>query len=320
MDNGEIQTSEVLKQPEYKLPTNEQIARDGVEAFGKIYSELPEDLKNYFLDDHWFRTLLIGTTPQKLFEFGKGPAPRRDASEYWCLPKDRVDLLKETIENFAPFIKFYSGNTEEVFTEPGKLWGTIERGSVLNLNAASLVVKNNPDQFPVEARDNPGEWLLNHIDDWDSDTIHNEENEIRYGLLSGFSPDAVELFPRYKKLILDTKTFSYDLGEEQLKFLSDYEKIDDPTPDERLKWSSIVQNLNPQISKEDLAFLASKTRIGGHSSVNHAGFSERDKNFAEQVDKLYQKSGIDDLAQELKKKGLGVAEPLKEDLLAGVCD
>src|SRR5205807_2420114 len=67
---------------------------------------------------------------------------------------------------------------------------------LFNLRAVRLVATNYPAYFPTEVSTNTRAWLQQNWRMW---ADGNEENCIRYGLLSGFPLEAVERFAEHKR-------------------------------------------------------------------------------------------------------------------------
>jgi len=111
------------------------------------------------------------------------------------LDSDNKTLGTISGTKYIQMVKESSAKTREMFMKT--LNDGIFRSQVINVDAATRVMREHPGYFPKEARANPKTWLKNNRSEWDH--INNSKNpgrkkHIRYGLLSGFSLNASEKF------------------------------------------------------------------------------------------------------------------------------
>lgn len=290
---------------ENKLPTNEELVKLGVRAFEQIYQDLPDNLKEFFLNNHYFRTLLIGTTPQTGVVFGRGPGPGPvDEEGYFVIPTDQVALLKATITRLAPFINFYYSSKNPVSARDSKPgdppWGVIERAEALNIPAAVRVVRNYPDYFPKEAQIDPGKWLLDHMSEWDTQSSYDDQHETRFGLLSGFPLTAVLNYIKLKPIRAALSVESELITPDERAFWSTFLDNKNRTDVDQARINQILKKADPDISDVDINLLGQEKRIGGVATDRFHGFSKEDEEYIKELDQVYQNSGIDELAEKLK--------------------
>lgn len=276
----------IVDQPEIKLPTTNEIVEQGIKGFEVVYRSLPDRLKEFFRDDHWTRACFIGITPQK-------------AVDYFVkeLTSEQLGILKEVIQKEAPFIKFYD-LPREADQKGGKAFMGL---GMVNTTAAGRVINNNQEYFPPGAISNPEEWMFNNLSKWERGMVdeNNEEVIIRYGLLSSFPKWSVTKFIPYIKAVESLNL--ENLTDDEHNFWTAYRSAGVRSQQDKERLKLIIKKINPLISDREINLIQEAKRVEGSNIIGYIGFNEeKDTEYIQSLEKVYQDSGIDNLAEKLR--------------------
>lgn len=166
-----------------KLPTDIEIARQGVNYFQTTVDCLPLKAKGIFLNSLDIQNCFIGTSPEVTSDLDRlSPSQLSELS----------NILSQTAPNML-LIPHYKGDM-------------LVSVSLLNLKAVRKVIENYPEYFPEKAKTDVRKWLLENKNEWFGG--YRDIVGIRYGLLSGFPLTSVLKFCRsvtnYQKGHLDS--------------------------------------------------------------------------------------------------------------------
>ena len=253
-----------------QLPTDEKLANEGIIEFEKLIISLPKELGEKVRND------------EDLFKTYCGIFPERGGWSGSLLSRSTI-----TPEQAAILIEAINSNG----------WARVirhaHRGhSIVNLKAATRVIKNNPAYFPEEALLDPAVWLISNPSQWYGWYAGAMQYtvEIRYGLLSGYPLNAcLKEFEYYqvRKRLMD----SILPGEttEEAVFINNFLRLGkDPAPEELARFGEIRRNKGRGLFTEDEILLWVKTH-GVGVCIGFVGFDESDDAWALAVDDLYRK-------------------------------
>ena len=253
-----------------QLPTDEKLASEGIVEFEKMIASLPQDLGEKVRND------------EDLFKAYCGIFPELGGLSGCLLNRSTI-----TPEQAAILIEAINSNGW------AKVIRHAHRGhSIVNLKAATRVIRSNPAYFPEEALLDPAVWLISNPSQWYGWYAGAMQYilEIRYGLLSGYPLNAcLKEFEYYqvRKRLMDSML----PGEttEEAVFINNFLRLGkDPAPEELARFSEILRNKGRGLFTEDEISLWVKTH-GVGVCIGFVGFDESDDAWALAVDELYWK-------------------------------
>jgi hypothetical protein len=144
-----------------KLPTDIDIAKQGVKCFQATVDRLPLKAKGIFLNSLDIQNCFIGTNPET-----RGDLDQFSAAQL----SELSNILSQTAPDML-LLPHYDGDM-------------VKSASLLNLKAVRRVIENYPEYFPEEAKTDIKSWLKENENEWFGGS--QDIVEIRYGLLSGY--------------------------------------------------------------------------------------------------------------------------------------
>lgn len=178
---------EEFEDPQYKLPTSPELARQGTEEYRNILEKLSPEARKLFKNRIEILRCFTGVSPEVKFE---EPLER----EYMQMPGEFASHLegfqrqRQSLLEAEAIINDTSTNFYILHSPKGD-GNKKEELQLLNITAIKQVMENYPSSFPEEARSNTKEWLLQNQDKWS----YGGKN---YGLISGFPLASADAFIR----------------------------------------------------------------------------------------------------------------------------
>lgn len=260
-----------LSLPNYpnKLPTNPEIARQGVEEFTRIAKLLSSPALIIFASSMQIRRCFVGTSP----EVG--------STSIQLLPNatsQSVDEIRELINSEA--VNFLVvRNAEAPFGF-----------SILNLFAARQTVANYPLVFPDALSPDLSEWLQNS-QNW-MERNDDESSNIRLGLLSGFPYSAMKGYIEYHQIFSQlNRRLNYFEDGFVTRYLCRTIKRDNQTKQAMIR---LAERHIGRLSETEKKIIETSCRQTNQSLGAFVSFGNpADKIYVDQMDNLYRKSGID---------------------------
>jgi hypothetical protein len=265
-----------------ELPTTLEIAKQGTELYESlIYSLSDKKLKNKIVRDLNVRECFTGVSPE---------IEAHSGSIFDELKPDEIEIFEKKLSSLTQDFMLIHHKEKDSF-------------SFINLLAAKRVIQFHSSYFPNEAHVNLKEWLLNSPNEWiDS---YNADANIRFGLLSGFPLDSVTKFQICEESpdIGDVMRHP-DILEEEYDFLLNFNielvygrilENDSRIPKVRYLFHKYLPVLEDKIIDIQLS-----RRIMDNHHIQFIAYSKRDEEYAKEIDKMYDQSGIDDVAKSLQ--------------------
>lgn len=252
------------------LPTDEKLANEGIIEFEKMIASLPKELGEKVRND------------EDLFKTYCGIFPERGGLSGSLLNRSTI-----TPEQTAILIEAINSNG----------WARVirhaHRGhSIVNLKAATRVIRNNSVYFPEEALLDPVAWLISNPSQWYGwyAGVTQHILEIRYGLLSGFPLNACLKESEYhqvRKRLMDSML----PGEttEETVFINNFLMLGrDHTPEELARFSEILRNKGRGLfTEEEISLWEQMHSVEIDACGGFVGFDESDDAWALAAEDLY---------------------------------
>jgi hypothetical protein len=281
-ENEGFSPKEAIQISPEELPTTPEIAKHGVKLYESIIDALPDkNLKNKIVKDVNVRECFTGVSP----EIGA-----HSGSIFAGLKSEEIDLFEKVLNSLTQDFMLMYHKEKNSF-------------SFINVLAAKRVVQLHKSYFPNEAHANLKEWLLNQPSEWvDSQNPHAN---IRYGLLSGFPLDAVTKF----QICEESPDIGYvmrnpDISKEEYDFLLNFNKqlMDGRIGenDSRIpRVKDLFHKYLPLLEDKIIDIQLSRRTMDNHR-IQFIAYSERDEEYAKEIDKIYDQSGIEETAKSLQ--------------------
>lgn len=267
------------------LPTTPEIAKKGVSDLATFFENvLTLEEPNLYID-------LINESSIKNCFLGISPEARGSIYPEWY--KNYADLLPDIDQML---IHSSDGNIQLINTAP-------EKYSIVNLTAIRRVMEYNPQYFSKDMQDDVLKTLQENLPLWEIPKSY--EDEIRYGLLSGFPTQSAEKYAY----------MSYIRGELQNKLTDDeWDYFDDYYSGAIERTDEVYQHLAELIHKR-LGNI-SVEEINEFLDVNRAsseklemgyvgGQGEEDAEYIKRLEEIYDESGVEDVMKDLEARLYG---------------
>lgn len=253
------------------LPTDEELANEGIMEFDKMITSLPIELGEKARNDEGLFKAYCGIRP-----------------EIGGMSGSLLDRPTTTLEHTTILIEAINGNR----------WARVirhaHRGySIVNLKATTRVIRNNPDYFPEEALLNPTTWIVNNPAQWYPSAKEDIE-EVRYGLLSGFPLNACLKYVKYcqarRRLI--RSVLPEETIEEAVFIINFVMTTKDPTAEELVRFIEILRSKGKGLfTEEEISLWEQKQRwdVEIDACRGFISFDESDEAWALAADDLYRK-------------------------------
>jgi hypothetical protein len=175
---------EVTLHQEAILPTTREIAKLGASEFSEFFKKLSPQSQEKLMTNVAIRRCFTGVSPEVRFEQPSRNSFAEEHTEYYERARDsyaqtRLALIEANKLLPADYIMMYFPAQEEKENE---------MFIMLNIRAVQRVMTIHPDHFPLEVKAHPKEWLQSNFKEW------WDGNNMRYGLISGFPPEAIRKF------------------------------------------------------------------------------------------------------------------------------
>ncbi|MCX5692328.1 MAG: nucleotidyltransferase domain-containing protein [Candidatus Omnitrophica bacterium] len=244
-----------------ELHTDIGLAVRGLKAFNVFIDRLPEPLKNKIKRLVWLKTVYAGIAPQNNVSFNSLVNSLSNSH-------DR-DILFDAITANENFIIVNHGQGR----------------SLVNIEAASNVIRKNMEVFPKEALEK--DWLKNNHEEW-SKAAHSD----RYYLLSGLSRNAVD---KHNLLNAVWKTLKKDNPELDKRGWAIFAKritgLSAPmSGEERKKWAIFINEQMPGLlTYNQMDSMLDSFRVK-NDIIQYQGFGLYDVLWAQELEKIFRKA------------------------------
>lgn len=262
-----------------KLPTNLAIAQQGVTEFSKLLGSTK----------HWKRgqpaSVLFNKRIRNCF---LGVSPHVTLSETDSTLGNEIDpgFMQR---KFVPAVKRHSSllliNLPSVNTLQGKL-GQI---AIVNVKALEYVANNYPEYFPDAARMDPRAWATASFS-FPHESTTGGNRDIQMGLLSGYPLGSVLKYDIYQSVIRKVSNLAPDLLFDTTQEIAHNNR-------KREAAQKVIKELGDELNEQEKDILLIAHALGKPIEGGASLDGDRDNEYLNRLNELYDKSGINETTQ-----------------------